>query len=63
MCEKLMATRMRYLQAILGRIQAQISAEELIVNPRIQQLIGSLGLYLVEMEVAYAGKSEFSRAA
>lgn len=63
MCEKLMATRMRYLQAILKRIHAQISEEELVVNPRILQLICSLGLYLVEMEVAYAGKSEFSRAA
>ena len=62
MREKLMATRMRYLQTILRGIRAEISTEELIKNPKLLQLIRKLEFQLREMEVAYVGKPEIRRA-
>lgn len=62
MREKLMATRMRYLQTILRGVRAEISTEELIKNPKLLQLIRKLEFQLREMEVAYVGKPKIRRA-
>ena len=55
MREELMARRMRYLQTILRRLRAEISTDELIVNPKLLEVIRSFEFQLRQMEVAYVG--------
>lgn len=56
MREKLMATRMRYLQTMFRKLRGEISTQELIVNPRLVHLFQAMEYQLREMEVAYVGQ-------
>ncbi len=56
MCEKLMATRMRYLQTVVKSVRAEISTRELATNPflrpsspEIQTVLGMQGAELWEI--------------
>lgn len=55
MREKLMASRMVYLQSIVRRLRAEVSTNELIVNPRLMHLFQAMEHHLRELEIAYAG--------
>lgn len=55
MRERLMATRMRYLQTALRSLRAEVSTDELIANPKLLLLIRSLEYHLKAMEAVYVG--------
>ncbi len=58
MREKLMATRMKYLQTVVRNLRAEVSTNEMIVNPRLLHLFQAMEHHLREMEVAYVGRPQ-----
>lgn len=58
MREQIMANRMKYLRTIMRNLRAEISANELIINPRLIHLFQAVEYQLRELEMLYAGESK-----
>jgi hypothetical protein len=51
--ERLMGTRMNYLQTLLKSLRSEISTHELATNPKLLSIMNSMDFHLKQMELLY----------